>query len=59
MKCPKCNCTKISISKGMILDPLADSCTTAVVAKRMGRPYIMIDIDFEKVLAAKARLGEK
>lgn len=45
--------------KGTVLDPLADSCTTAVVAKRMGRPYIMIDISYEKVLAAKARLGEK
>ena len=45
--------------KGVILDPLADACTTAVVAKRMGREYIMIDISYEKVLAAKARLGEK
>ena len=45
--------------KGIVLDPLCDSATTGVVAKKMGRPYIMIDIDFEKVLAAKARLGEK
>lgn len=45
--------------KGVVLDPLADACTTAVVAKRMGREYIMIDISYEKVLAAKARLGEK
>jgi site-specific DNA-methyltransferase (adenine-specific) len=45
--------------KGVVLDPLCDSASTAVVAKRMGRPYIMIDISYDKVLAARARLGEK
>ena len=45
--------------KGVVLDCLADSGTTGVVAKRMGRDYILIDIEYEKVLAMKARLGEK
>jgi site-specific DNA-methyltransferase (adenine-specific) len=53
-------CIQLSCpEKGVVLDPLCDSATTAVVAKRMGRPYIMIDISYDKVLAAKARLGEK
>ena len=45
--------------KGVVLDCLADSGTTGVVAKRMGRDYILVDIDYDKVLAMKARLGER
>ena len=44
--------------KGVVLDPLADSGTVGVVAKKMGRDYIMIDISYEKVLAMRGRLGE-
>jgi site-specific DNA-methyltransferase (adenine-specific) len=54
-RCISLTCPK----NGIVLDCLADSGTTGVVAKRMGRPYIMIDISYEKVLAVKARLGEK
>lgn len=53
-------CIKLSCPpKGIVLDPLCDSATTAVVAKRMGCPFIMIDIDETKVMAARARLGLK
>ena len=48
MSCPK---------NGVILDPLADSGTTGVVAKRMGRKFIMVDISYDKVLAMRGRLG--
>lgn len=42
---------------GVILDPLSGSGTTGLVAKRMGRQFIMIEKDFDKVLAMRARLG--
>ena len=42
---------------GVILDPLAGAGTTGVVAKRMGRRFILIDIDPIKVDAMKGRLG--
>lgn len=45
--------------KGVVMDTFADSGTTAVVAKKMGRDYIMIDNDFDKYLAMKGRLGLK
>lgn len=44
---------------GVVLDVFGGSGTTAVVAKEMGRPYIMIDINMDRVLEMKARLGEK
>lgn len=54
-RCISLTCPK----NGVVLDPLADSGTTAVVARRMGRPFIMIDIDDLKVSRMKARLGLK
>src|SRR5690349_716314 len=45
--------------KGVVLDPLADSGTTGMVAKRMGREYILVELDYDKTLAMRARLGEK
>lgn len=42
---------------GIILDPLADSGTTGVVAKRMNRKFVMIELSYEKALAIRARLG--
>ena len=51
-------CINLSCPKnGVILDPLADSGTTGVVAKRMGRKFIMVDISYDKVLAMRGRLG--
>lgn len=42
---------------GRVLDPLADSGTTGIVAKKMGRDYIMIDIDEKKVSNMMARFN--
>jgi DNA modification methylase len=42
---------------GVILDPLAGSCKLGVVAKRMNRYFIGIDINLETVEAARIRLG--
>ena len=42
---------------GIVLDPLAGSGKFGVVAKKMNRDFIMIDINFECCESMKARLG--
>ncbi len=41
---------------GTVLDPLCGSGITGIVAQRMKRKYVLIDINEEKVAAVKARL---
>ena len=43
-------------SNGIVLDPFAGSCTTAVVAKKLGRNYIMIEINPEYCEVGRKRL---
>lgn len=40
----------------IVLDPFAGSCTTAVVAKKLGRNYIMIEISPEYCEVGRRRL---
>jgi len=42
---------------GVILDPLCGSAKVGVVAKKMGRDFIGIDLNLETVEAARIRLG--
>lgn len=44
---------------GTVLDVFAGTGTTGVVAKRMNRDYILIELDYDKYMATRARLGEK
>jgi site-specific DNA-methyltransferase (adenine-specific) len=44
---------------GVVLDPFGGTGTTGVVAKEMNRDYIMIDLNFDRVLEMRARLDEK
>jgi DNA modification methylase len=41
---------------GIVLDPFAGSCTSAVVAKRLGRNYIMIELNPQYCEVGKKRL---
>ncbi len=50
-----CDCGK-GYEKGIVLDPFVGSGTTAVVAKRLGRGYIGIDINPDYCRIAEARL---
>jgi len=50
-----CGCNA-EFDKGVVLDIFAGSGTTAEVAKRLGRKYIMIEINPEYVEIMKARL---
>jgi DNA modification methylase len=43
--------------KGTVLDPLCGSAKVGVVAKKMGRDFIGIDINLETVETARIRLG--
>jgi len=40
----------------IVLDPVAGSGTSGVVAKRMGRNYILFDINPDAVKIAKSRI---
>ena len=55
--CPKCNSKNITTGKGIILDPLCGSGKVGVVAQKMGREFIGIDINLETVEACRIRLG--
>jgi site-specific DNA-methyltransferase (adenine-specific) len=43
--------------KGTVLDPLAGSCKLGIVAKKLNRDFIGIDINLETVELARIRLG--
>jgi DNA modification methylase len=43
---------------GVVLDPFLGSGTTAMVAKKLGRPYVGIELNPDYVKMAQARLGK-
>ncbi len=53
----KCDCNAPFIP-GIILDPFAGSGTTGVVAKRLGRDYILIDISEKYCEMARKRVAK-
>lgn len=50
-----CNCNKEFVP-GIVLDPFIGSGTTAVVAKKLGRKYIGIELNPKYVVLAEARI---
>jgi len=55
--CPSCKCEKPEYMPGVVLDPMCGSGTTLVVAKKLGRQFIGIDINPAYVEMAKRRLS--
>jgi len=55
--CPSCKCEKPDYRPGIVLDPMCGSGTTLVVAKKLGRLFIGIDINPVYVEMAKRRLS--
>jgi len=53
-----CDC-KVGFKPGIVLDPFCGSGTTCLVAKKLGRSYIGIDINPEYIKIAKRRLATK
>jgi site-specific DNA-methyltransferase (adenine-specific) len=54
------NCIRASCPEaGIVLDPFLGSGTTAVVARRLGRSYLGIDINADYCDIARRRLGEE
>jgi len=51
-----CNCNA-GFEGGIVLDPFAGACTTGVVAKKLNRNYIMIEINPEYVKMGEKRLS--
>lgn len=53
----KCECN-VGFSGGVVLDPFFGSGTTGVVAKKLGRNYIGIELNSEYIKIAEKRLSE-
>jgi site-specific DNA-methyltransferase (adenine-specific) len=53
----KCNCDSTTHA-GIVLDPFVGSGTTALVARKLGRHYIGIDLNADYVTMANKRLSE-
>jgi len=53
---PSCDCSSSS-EPGIVLDPMCGSGTTLVVAKRLGRRWIGIDINEDFCMMAERRLA--
>lgn len=51
----KAGCPK----NGIVLDPFAGSCTTAEVARKLGRSYVMIELNPEYIKLGKKRLAQQ
>ncbi len=49
--------TTVPTNGGVVLDPMAGTGTTGIVSKKLGKQFIMIDIDRTKCLAMGARLS--
>ena len=54
-RCPHCG-YEGKMDKGIVLDPFSGAGTTALVAKKLGRRYIGIEINPEYVKMAEDRL---
>ena len=52
-----CDCETSETESGIVLDPFAGAGTTALVAKRLGRQFIGIDLNPEYVAMAQRRVG--
>jgi len=58
IKCPRCGSVNIEVSQGTVLDPMCGSGTTCLVAKKLGRNYIGIEINPAYVEMARKRLSK-
>lgn len=56
-KCPYCG-YKGKMKSGIVLDPFMGSGTTAVVAQKLGRDFVGIEISEEYIKIAKKRLAQ-
>jgi len=54
---PSCACGVAETTPAIVLDPFIGSGTTAVVAKKLGRRYIGVDLNPDYVAMAERRLG--
>ncbi|MFC7069480.1 DNA-methyltransferase [Halobaculum lipolyticum] len=52
-----CECDTDETAPGVVLDPFAGAGTTAVVAKRLGRRFIGVELNPEYVAMAQRRVG--
>jgi len=55
----KCDCKDPEYEAGIILDPFMGSGTTALVAQKLGRNYLGIEINPEYIKIAEKRLAQK
>lgn len=53
----ECECETDETQSGIVLDPFAGAGTTALVAKRLGRRFIGVDLNPEYVALAQKRIG--
>ncbi len=53
---PACACSQAEIRPGVVLDPFGGAGTTALVARNLGRDYILCDLNPEYVKIAQDRL---
>lgn len=56
---PSCECGSHPTARCVVLDPFSGSATTGMVALRLGRDYIGIDINAEYLPLARARLIDR
>jgi len=52
-----CDCATDATEPGIVLDPFAGAGTTALVAKRLGRRFVGIDLNPDYVALAQRRVG--
>jgi site-specific DNA-methyltransferase (cytosine-N4-specific) len=50
-----CGC-KAGFEPGIVLDPFAGACTTAIVAEKLRRNWIMIELNYEYCLLSRKRI---
>jgi len=53
-----CGCETDETKPGIVLDPMAGSGTTGLVAKKLGRDFVLIDLNPDYVEMAKERIFE-